>query len=78
MDPACTEDEVSWPTDTRIPAALYQGSPRNLKHINAIQWDSSLKPKHYEIYGTNPGSKILFQDVNIKGLLKINLSYFII
>lgn len=65
MAPARTEDEVSWPTDTKKPAALYQGSPRNVRHINAIQWDRSLEPKHYEICGTDPDSKILFLDVNI-------------
>lgn len=65
MAPARTEDEVSWPTDTNKLSTPYQGSPRNLKHINAIQWDRSLQPKHYEISGTDPESKILFLDVNI-------------
>lgn len=65
MAPARTEAEPSWPTDTNKPPASYQGSPRNVKHINAIQWDRSLEPKHYEICGTDPDSKILFLDVNI-------------
>lgn len=65
MAPARTEDEVSWATDTKEPSERYQGSPRNVKHINAIHWDQSLEPKHYEISGTDPDSKILFLDVNI-------------
>lgn len=65
MAPARTVDEVSWPTDTNKLSAQYQGSPRNVEHINAIQWDRSLQPKHYEICGTDASSKILFLDVNI-------------
>lgn len=65
MAPARTEDEVSWPTDTNKLSTQYQGSPRNIKHINAIQWDQSFQPKLYEICGTDPDSKILFLDVNI-------------
>lgn len=65
MAPARTEDEVSWPTDTNKLSTQYQGSPRNVKHINAIQWDQSFQPKYYEICGTDPDSKILFLDVNI-------------
>ena len=65
MAPARTEDEVSWTTDTRPPSTSYQGSPRNVQSINAIQCDQSLEPKHYEIRGTDPEAKILFLDVKI-------------
>lgn len=65
MAPARTEDEVSWPTDSNKPSAPHQGCPRNIKPINGIQWDASLQPRHYEICGTDPDSKILFLDVNI-------------
>lgn len=65
MAPARTEDEVSWSTDTNDPSIPYHGSPRNLKPISAIRWDQALGPKHYEIRGTDPDSKILFLDVNI-------------
>lgn len=65
MAPARTEDEVSWAADTKEPSDRYHGSPRNVKHIDAIHWDQSLEPKHYEISGTDPDSKILFLDVNI-------------
>lgn len=65
MAPARTEDEVSWPTDSSKASAPYQGSPRNVKPINDIQWDASLQPRDYEISGTDPDSKILFLDVNI-------------
>ena len=30
-----------------------------------VQFDKSLAPKRYEMKGTDPGSKILFLDVNI-------------
>ncbi|KAL1882873.1 hypothetical protein Daus18300_000511 [Diaporthe australafricana] len=65
MAPARTEEEVSWSTDTEKAPASYHGSPRNVKHINAIQWDRSLEPKHCEISGTDADSKLLFLDVNI-------------
>ena len=65
MAPARTEDEVSWETDTKEFRASYDGSPRNVRHINEIQWDRSLEPTYYEICGTDPDSKILFLDVNI-------------
>lgn len=65
MAPARTLDEVSWPTDTNKHSSHYQGSPRNVDHINEIQWDRSLQPKQYEICGTDPDSKILFLNVNI-------------
>ena len=32
---------------------------------DAVRFDPSLKPKNYQIKGTSPDSKILFQDVNI-------------
>lgn len=65
MAPARTVDEVSWPTDTNKLSSQYEGFPRNVDHINEIQWDRSLRPKHYEIRGTDPDSKILFLNVNI-------------
>lgn len=51
--------------DTDKAPASYQGSPRNVKHINAIQWDRSLEPEHYELSGTEADSRLLFLDVNI-------------
>lgn len=39
--------------------------PRNIESINQVQWDASLQPKDYDIYGTHPDSKILFVGVNI-------------
>lgn len=65
MAPARTEVDPSWPTDRNKAPTSYQGSPRNIKHINAIQWDRSLEPKRYEICGTDPDSQILFLDVKI-------------
>lgn len=65
MAPARTVDEVSWPTDTNKLSSQYQGRPRNVDHISEIEWDRSLQPKHYEICGTDPDSKILFLNVKI-------------
>lgn len=67
MAPARTEDDVSWTTDNKgaYDSVPYGGAPRNVEAINAICWDQSLEPKHYEISGTDPDSKILFLDVNI-------------
>ena len=43
----------------------YTGPPRNVGWIDAIQFDESLAPPKYEIFGTDPKSKILITDVNI-------------
>jgi hypothetical protein len=61
MAPGITE--ASWVGTTG--PVLYKGEPRNIKWIEAIKWDESLRTKQYHIYGTHPDSKILFLDVNI-------------
>lgn len=43
----------------------YEGPPRNVTTIDAINFDKSLQPKEYTILGTHPESKILFTNVNI-------------
>ena len=43
----------------------YDGPPRNIAFIDAVEFDKSLQPKNYEILGTHPESKLLFLDVNI-------------
>ncbi|TVY90382.1 Uncharacterized protein LAWI1_G002388 [Lachnellula willkommii] len=43
----------------------YKGPPRNIKTINDIRFDDSLQPTTYNILGTHPDSKILFEDVSI-------------
>ncbi|TVY13771.1 hypothetical protein LARI1_G007932, partial [Lachnellula arida] len=43
----------------------YKGPPRNIKTINDIKFDDSLQPTTYNILGTHPDSKILFEDVSI-------------
>ena len=43
----------------------YNGSPRNVAYIDAVDFDKSLQPKNYEILGTHADSKLLFVDVNI-------------
>jgi hypothetical protein len=32
---------------------------------DSVNWDPSLKPKSYQIKGTDPNSKVLFRDVSI-------------
>ncbi|KAI9818749.1 MAG: hypothetical protein M1827_007569 [Pycnora praestabilis] len=44
---------------------LSNSEPRNVATIDALNFDTSLQPKNYEITGTHPESKILFLDVNI-------------
>ncbi|KAI1868208.1 hypothetical protein JX265_007031 [Neoarthrinium moseri] len=40
-------------------------APRNIKHIDELQWSTSLMRNEHEIYGTHPESRILFLNVNI-------------
>jgi hypothetical protein len=47
------------------PVAPFQGTPRNIEAIGALNFDKSLEPKTYDIMCTHPESKILFLDVNI-------------
>lgn len=56
---------VSWPTETDNPKSTYKGIPRNIRHIDALNFDKNLQPKTYELFGTHAESKILFLDVNI-------------
>jgi imidazolonepropionase-like amidohydrolase len=59
------EPPVSWPTVDDDSGKPFEGFPRNIKPIDAIAFDESLQPKHYDIFGTHRDSKILFLDVNI-------------
>ncbi|KAI1113887.1 amidohydrolase [Nemania sp. NC0429] len=59
------EPPVSWLTGISPTRSTYSGSARNIRSIDELRWDDSLQPKHYEICGTHPESKILFLDVNI-------------
>lgn len=66
MAPIRIEPQNAWSVAT--PAAeseAYNGPPRNLAAINALDFDESLLPKHYQILGTHPESKMLFLDFNI-------------
>jgi hypothetical protein len=47
------------------PPKIKPDRPRNVEWIENVKWDDSLQPKHYDIYGTHPDSKILFLDVSI-------------
>lgn len=55
---------MSWTSPASV-LERYDGPPRNIAAIDAIQFADSLQPKAYEIAGTHPGSKILFTDVSI-------------
>ena len=60
------ETQESWTS----PAATaeqyaYDGPPRNVASIEALDFAKGLQPKNYEIAGTQPDSTIFFLDVNI-------------
>ncbi|EZG01636.1 hypothetical protein H106_08042 [Trichophyton rubrum CBS 735.88] len=58
------EPPVSWSsTASTIPP--YDGSPRNIASIDALDFGVHLTPKKYEMAGTHPDSKIMFLDVEI-------------
>lgn len=58
------EPPVSWPK-ANIEPQPYSGPPRNVEPISHINWDKSLQPRKYSIFGTHTESKILFLNVNI-------------
>lgn len=65
MAPSRVDDPVPSFSETNSTGESYQGPPRNVSPINAINFDKSLQPKEYKILGTHPESKILFTGVNI-------------
>ena len=64
MAPARLIDDISWSSPAFVPEP-YEGPPRNVKSIDEIKFNESVKFPKYEILGTDPDSKILFLDVNI-------------
>jgi adenine deaminase len=60
-------DDDSLPSFSQISTAdePYNGPPRNVSNINALDFDKALQPKVYNMLGTHPESRILFTDVNI-------------
>lgn len=65
MAPSRMDDPPPSFSETSRTTEAYQGPPRNVATINAVNFDKSLQPKEYKILGTHPESKILFTDVNI-------------
>lgn len=66
MSPGRTEEPPnSWSSENETGRSSYQGYPRNIKHIDALDFDKSLQPTQYQLFGTHPESKILFLDVTI-------------
>lgn len=65
MAPARIEEaDVPW-TSPAYHQKPYEGPPRNIATIDALEFASNLQPKSYDIAGTHPDSRILFLDVNI-------------
>lgn len=65
MSPSKIEEPPSSFSQNSVNEPPYQGPPRNITNINAIQFDKALQPKQYELLGTHPESKILFTNVKI-------------
>jgi hypothetical protein len=65
MAPSRIDDPLPSFSATSTTAAAYEGPPRNVATINAVNFDKSLQPKEYKLLGTHPQSVILFTDVNI-------------
>jgi hypothetical protein len=65
MAPSRTDDPLPSFSQTSLSSEPFNGPPRNLESIDAINFDGALQPKKYEILGTHPESKILFTDANI-------------
>jgi hypothetical protein len=66
MSPQILDSQASW-TSPVVSAEeyAYDGPPRNVAYIEALDFPKELQPKNYEIAGTHPDSKILFLDVKI-------------
>lgn len=67
MAPARIEEPpVAWNSPlSRFDAKPYDGPPRNIPWVDELKFDSALQPKHYEMAGTHPDSRILFTGVKI-------------
>lgn len=60
------EEGVSWASPASSAEQYnYDGPPRNIAYLEALNFPVELRPKRYEIQGTHPDSQILFLDVNI-------------
>ena len=60
------ETEESWTSPaTSADRYSYDGPPRNIASIEALDFAKELQPKNYDIAGTHPDSTILFLDVQI-------------
>ena len=61
-----TKTQESW-TSPAISAEqyAYDGLPRNVASIEALDFPKELQPNNYDIAGTHPESTILFVDVEI-------------
>lgn len=64
MAPELTSEPRPWTSPDFVPD-VYDGPPRNLSFIDAVDFQPSLKPKDYDIEGTHPESVVLLLDVII-------------
>jgi hypothetical protein len=56
--------KVSW-MSADYPVIPYNGPPRNVAYIDQLSFHPDLQPRHSEIAGTDPASRILILDVDI-------------
>jgi hypothetical protein len=64
MAPARLVEEIPWSSPAFVPEP-YEGPPRNVKTIDEIKFNDAVKYPKYEILGTDPKSKVYFEDVSI-------------
>lgn len=65
MAPARTESPKPWSNAIERVDSRYEGPPRNIDSIDAVEFAANLQPTEYSIFGTHEKSKILFLDVQI-------------
>jgi hypothetical protein len=65
MAPARIESPVPWSTAIERVDSRFEGPPRNIDTIDAVEFSANLQPKEYSIFGTHEKSKILFLNVQI-------------
>jgi hypothetical protein len=65
MAPSRDESPKPWSTTIERVDSRYEGPPRNIDTIDAVEFAANLQPTGYSIFGTHEKSKILFLDVQI-------------
>jgi hypothetical protein len=65
MTPARTASPKPWSSAMERVDSRYEGPPRNIANIDAVEFAANLQPAEYSIFGTHEESKILFLNVQI-------------